>query len=204
MVQDDVGKPREVWIRRKIFHIAMGTFFVCCMLLNDTTKWFFLLLLAVGIILSMVQERKRLPLITWLLERYDKKADLIPGQGPVAFFSGALFAWFIFGGDIAIAAVIALSFGDPMAYVIGRSVTGPRLPWNKEKTVLGAVSFIVAPLVLISLIWGPLLSVVISVSAAIVESVPWQKTVLTDDNIMVPILSSIITWFLIDLLPSIS
>ncbi|MEA3559753.1 MAG: hypothetical protein U9R75_10920 [Candidatus Thermoplasmatota archaeon] len=202
MVQDDIGHPKEVWIRRKLFHVTLGTFLVLCMILDDRTKWLFLLLLTLGIPLSVVQERMNIPVITWFLNRYDKRGDRIPGQGPVAFFVGALFVWFIFGGELAIACVIALSFGDPTAYIMGRSIPGPKLPWNRNKTLAGTLSFIVSPFILISLIWSPFPALIIAVSAAAAESLPWPNRVLLDDNITVPIISSIIGWMLIDVLPS--
>lgn len=201
MVQDDKGHPGEVWIRRKLFHITLGAFFIICMLTDDRFKWFFMAVLAFGIVLSFVQERKKLPIVTWFLDRYDKKGDLIPGQGPVAFFIGALFAWFIFGGDIAIACVIALSFGDPMAYIMGRSIKGPSLPWNKNKTVVGSLSFLISPFLIIMVIWGPVPAALISLSAALSESIPWPGGVFGDDNIMVPVVSSITAWTILEMLP---
>ena len=123
-----------VWIRRKIFHMSVGLVFIMSITACDLSRWFFLAVLGAGLCLSLIMEKRKVPILTWFLSRYDKLTDVVPGQGPITFFIGTLFSWFVFGGDIALLGVIALAFGDPTAYVFGKSIKGPALPWNGRKT----------------------------------------------------------------------
>ena len=192
-----------VWIRRKVFHQSVGIAFLLSMFYSDTTKWFFLSVLGMGLILSLVMEKRRLSVITWFLERYDKTVDVVPGQGPITFFTGTLIAWYLFGWEIAALGVIALAFGDPMAYVIGKSLGGPLDPWSDRKTLSGSLAFAVAPAVLISLIWNPVLGIMVGIAGALAESLPLPNGLLTDDNIIIPVVVAAAVWLVSSIFPSI-
>jgi dolichol kinase len=45
--------------------------------------------------------------------------------------------------DIAAAAWGILAFGDGMATIVGTRLGGPRIPWNREKTITGAAALFV-------------------------------------------------------------
>ncbi|MGA1820476.1 MAG: hypothetical protein ACMUHU_05640, partial [Thermoplasmatota archaeon] len=52
-----------VWIRRKVFHMSVGMVFLLSIFWWDATKWFFLGVLGMGLILSLVMEKRRVPFI---------------------------------------------------------------------------------------------------------------------------------------------
>jgi uncharacterized protein (TIGR00297 family) len=97
-----------------------------------------------------------------------------------------------------------LAFGDGFASLIGRSVGGPRLPWNREKSWSGFAAFVafgfvgaifvarfvadVSPRVPLELIVAAAV-----VLAAIVESLLTN----IDDNISVPLAAAGMTWVLL-------
>jgi dolichol kinase len=176
--------------------MCVGLAFILSLLTYDRSRWFFLGVLGLGLCISLLMEKKDVPILTWFLARYDKTTDVVPGQGPITFFTGTLISWFIFGGDIAIIGVIALAFGDPTAYVFGKSLEGPRLPWNKRKTIAGSIAFMISPILIISLIWGPIPGIVAGVVGSIAESLPFPNKLLSDDNIIIPIAVSIAIWIL--------
>lgn len=190
-----------VWIRRKIFHMSVGLVFILSILTYEWSRWFFLGVLGSGLIISLIMEKRRVPVLTWFLARYDKTTDVVPGQGPITFFIGSLLAWYIFGSDIALLGVIALTFGDPAAYVFGKSINGPNLPWNKRKTVAGSIAFMVSPIVIISLIWGPVPAVIAGIAGAVSESLPFPNKLLYDDNAIIPVAVSIVLWIAILIQP---
>jgi len=192
-----------IWIRRKVFHMCVGLAFFLSILTYDLSRWFFLGILGIGLCISLIMEKRRIPFLTWFLARYDKTTDVVPGQGPITFFTGTLISWYIFGGEIALLGVIALAFGDPTAYVFGKSFEGPRLPWNKRKTFAGSIAFVISPMIVVSLIWGPVLGIVVGVVGSIAESLPFPNKLLSDDNIIIPIVVSIVLWILTLLYPSI-
>lgn len=197
MVLVDNAKGRgPVHVRRKIFHLCLGTVFLLSMITWYDLKWFFLGTLAFGIMLSYTQEKKKLPVITWFLDRYDKSSDHVPGQGPLTFFAGAVLVWFLFPETIAFASIMVLTFGDPMAYLGGRLMGGPKLPWNRSKTLSGMMSFMIFPFVLVLLIIGPVEAILISIIGGFVESIKWPDNLLADDNIIIPVGTALSVWLL--------
>ncbi len=197
MVLEEVSEDRsQIHVRRKVFHFSLGMVFLMSMLYMWELKWFFLAVLAFGIILSFVQEKKKLPIITWFLDRYDKSSDSVPGQGPLTFFVGAVLLWFLFPENIAFASLIVLTFGDPMAYLGGKIIQGPRLPWNRNKTYAGSISFIIVPFITVLLIFGPVEAAIVSILGAIIESLDAPDSLFFDDNILIPVGVSSIVWLL--------
>jgi dolichol kinase len=179
-------------VRRKLFHLTIGTIFILSMLAFEELKWFFLSVLSFGIVLSFVQEKFPLPIITWFLDRYDKLDDSVPGQGPLTFFLGAVLVWFLFPENVAVSGVIVLTFGDPFAYLGGKLFGRTELPWNRKKTLAGLISFMLVPFILLTLLFDPITAIVVSLAGALIESVEWPHKVLLDDNVVIPVLSSVI------------
>ena len=191
MGSTDGPLSNDIRTRRKIFHLLLGTLFILSMIAYWPMKWFFLAVLTTGVILSFVQERRNLPVITWFLDRYDKKDDPIPGQGPLTFFFGAVLTWFLFPHDIAIIGLIVLTFGDPLAYLGGLSIGGPKLQWNPDKRWVGLICFMIVPIVIITLLFGPISAIVATMIGTIVESIKWPHRVITDDNVVIPLITSL-------------
>ncbi|MGA1849149.1 MAG: diacylglycerol/polyprenol kinase family protein [Thermoplasmatota archaeon] len=189
-----VGTGEGIWIRRKLFHNTVGVVFLLSMHLFEWVKWFYLLVLGCGLILSYIMEKRPIRFIKWYLDRYDKIEDIVPGQGPITFFTGALFAWFIFGWEIAAISIIVLSFGDPLAYVMGKAIGGPKLPWSRRKTVVGSLFFMITPFLLITLVWNPLLGLIAATLGALGESIPFPNRLIMDDNVIIPVSVSIGVW----------
>lgn len=105
--------------------------------------------------------------------------------------------------DIVATAWGILAFGDGAASLVGTRSQGPRLSWNRDKTVAGTTAFVVAASVggVLLALWTrpavvptpPLLfsvgaTLLAAVAAALVESLP----VRLDDNISVPIAAAIV------------
>jgi len=98
----------------------------------------------------------------------------------------------VFRNAIVFAAAIwaILAFGDGFATLAGKTIRGPRLPWNEEKTWSGFAAFIAFGSIGVEcsyLLFGvrPILWLVIGITAvcAIVESLPLH----VDDNFTVPL-----------------
>lgn len=107
--------------------------------------------------------------------------------------------------DIAAAAWAVMAFGDGMATIVGHSVGGRRLPWNREKTLSGSLAFFgfgsaagillaiwcrpaVQPLPPLAFsIGAPVLAAFV---AAAVESIPIRL----DDNVSVPASAAAVLW----------
>ena len=194
-------KGKRIGIRRKVFHLLLGTVFILSLLISDDLRWFYLVVLGIGVVLSIVQERKHLPIITWFLDRYDKSEDEVPGQGPLTFFLGCVVVWFLFPRDITLVSMIVMTFGDPLAFLGGVVFKGPTLPWNPGKTWAGMFTFMLVPGILIHSIIGPWAAIAGVLVGGIVETICLPHRVLTDDNFLVPVSTALLVWILSLFLP---
>lgn len=114
-------------IRRQIFHILLGVSLV--ILLNNKLiiDWHIFWLLALGIAISWLSLRFRIPVIAWFLDKFERK-QVRPGKGVITYFIGVLLALKLFPFDIAMASILILALGDGVSSLIG--------PFGKLKTKL--------------------------------------------------------------------
>lgn len=109
----------------------------------------------------------------------------------------------LFRNRLEIAAIgwIALALGDGCATLVGRNMRGPKLPWNRDKSLLGTIAFVEAALPiawLAGLMLAPsealvpmwIIASCAVVAAAIVESLPTG----IDDNLTVPATAAFVAW----------
>lgn len=104
----------------------------------------------------------------------------------------------VFRDNLMIAGTVwaILAFGDGAATLIGKIIRGPKLPWNRDKSVLGTLAFVEVGLTLsfvislwIAPVSGPMVFVrflflmVTTIVCALVESLPLG----IDDNLTVPL-----------------
>ncbi len=195
------GWRRELRIRRKLFHLALGTAFIILFLGDRDLRWPLYLVLLLGLALSFVQERWPLRPLKWMLDRYDKVSDHVPGQGPITFFLGCLVAWSLFPSDTALGGIVVLTFGDPSAYMVGTLLRGRPLPWNGNKTWAGTAAFFLVPACILVPLMGPVLGIMLPVVGAIVESLALPDMLVLDDNVTVPIASGAFGALLLLLFP---
>ncbi|MCU0798861.1 MAG: hypothetical protein MUC62_04235 [Candidatus Thermoplasmatota archaeon] len=181
------GARSELRIRRKVFHLALGTAFILLFLGDRDIRWPLFLVLFLGLALSYVQGRWPLRPLKWLLDRYDKRSDHVPGQGPITFFLGCLVAWSLFPHDAALGAMVVLTFGDPFAYLAGTLLGGWKLPWNDNKTWAGTAGFLLVPVCILVPLMGPVIGLLLPLAGAVVESLDLPKALVMDDNVTVPI-----------------
>lgn len=103
--------------------------------------------------------------------------------------------------QIAAAAWAVMAMGDGAATIIGKAVNGPRLPWNREKTLAGSLAFFLAAAAGAFLLYGWVsysfggrdiiyLALMGAFVGALVESLPLT----IDDNLSVPLLSGAAMW----------
>jgi uncharacterized protein (TIGR00297 family) len=106
---------------------------------------------------------------------------------------------------MAAAVWAVLAFGDGMASVVGQTVGGPRLPWNREKSWAGFLAFVVFGAIgaAVLIAWTAqlpvdlhawhakrtlVLGLALAVVGALVESVPSTL----DDNVTVPLAGALV------------
>ena len=174
-------------IRRKVFHLILGSMFIVLLAYDRDMRWVFTLVFLLGLILSLFQSRWDIPGVTWLLDRFDRPEESTKGLGIITFFSGAVAASLIFPQDIAVHAIIVFTFGDPMAYVVGKGFGRWRVPWNYNKSLVGTISFFLASGASALIITEEPLLLAACLIGALTETIPTGSSELLDDNLLVPI-----------------
>lgn len=193
----------ESRLSRKIIHITTGPVFVLCWFLFRETpdaRWW---AAAVPLLITMQFALIGLGVIkdeasVQAMSRTGDRREIL--RGPL--FYGIVFVTLtlVFWRDtpIGILALMLMCGGDGIADVVGRRVPSPKLPWSREKSVMGSLSVLVGGFVVAAFIlWiyiaarvfpGPFSGTLVplallSLTAAAVESLPFRDV----DNITVPL-----------------
>ncbi len=185
---------------RQLVHVAMGGF---ALLLRFLSWYQAVILAATAVAFNMWLLRR---LTRGRLHRPAELSGPIPG-GIVFYPTSVLLLLLLIPSrpDIVAAAWGILAAGDGAATLIGRRAGGPRIPWNREKSVAGTVAFIVfggvagaflawwcRPIVIPPpfpwfSIAAPLFA---AAAAAAVETLPIRL----DDNLTVPASAALVLW----------
>ncbi|MGE5344834.1 MAG: DUF92 domain-containing protein [Acidithiobacillales bacterium] len=129
----------------------------------------------------------------------DGEAEGIPSKGIVLYPIVVLALILLYRRHLEIAAAgwALLAFGDAAATVAGLALGGPRLPWNRRKSVAGTAAYIFAGAAAAAVLFGvtrgsmpssPEITCLFLAAAAgaVVESLPSEL----DDNILPPLVGA--------------
>lgn len=186
--------------RRQILHISMGVF---ALLLRFLPWWVAAIVAGSAVGFNAYVLRR---LAGHLLYRPAERSRRFP-PGILFYPIAVVLLILVFPDrpDIAAAAWGVMAFGDGAATLVGRRVGGRKIPWNREKSIAGSVTFVVAGGAAgVFLAWwcrpavmpppyqwfsfvAPLLAVTV---AAAVETLPIRL----DDNISVPASAAGVLW----------
>ncbi|HKO57206.1 MAG TPA: DUF92 domain-containing protein [Thermoanaerobaculia bacterium] len=182
-------QPNE--ILRKSIHIAFG---VCAFGLRWLPWWAAALVAAFAVAGNFVLLHR---IVGRAVARHERGWDF----GIVIYPAAVLALVVVFRNRIEIAGAVwaIMAFGDGFATVAGRALRGPRLPWNRDKSLAGFVAFILfgslgAYAVFLFLQtaatpFEPWLIILLTVIAcAIVESLATN----IDDNVTVPLTGAVV------------
>ena len=193
----------ESRLSRKLIHIGTGPIFVLCWLMYPDVqigRWLAALvplLITAQFALVGTGVIKDDAAVKAMTRTGDRREIL---RGPL--FYGIVFVaiTLIYWKDslIGIPALMILCGGDGTADIIGRRINSPKLPWSREKSVVGSLSvfaggWLLTILILAIYVWigafsGPLSRFLLPVTwialgATLVESLPIKDI----DNLTVPI-----------------
>ncbi|MCK4669604.1 MAG: hypothetical protein KAT43_00250 [Nanoarchaeota archaeon] len=193
----DIDYPLE--FRRAVFHLCAGLLVIILTLL--LTKDFVIPLLGtiivIGILLSLLCRRYKLPVIETFLTYFERKEHrkVHPGRGPLLLLVGCFIALFIFEYNTALAAIMILAIGDSFTNIFG--------PFGKMKTKLHRKKFLEGTIAgIIGATLGAMLFVpfgiafVATLVAMFAELVDLEKYYL-DDNILIPVVAGLIMTLLL-------
>ena len=195
--------PKEE-LPRKIVHLSLGSLF-CILILGG---WFyleiFIPLLLAGIVLSFIVRWTDLPLITPVLDRLDRDDEraFLPGLGVISFFLGSILSVMLFQREVAFLAVATLTFGDPLARLIGEWVGRISSPLNRKKKIEGHLA-VLPLLTLLGMEVLPWWAVVPGVTVGMLWEMVDTKgggardvgmlTLLLDDDLTLPLVTGSVT-----------
>lgn len=198
-------------ISRKIIHVGTGPIFVLCWLFfNDSALSPYLAaLIPLGITVQFALVGSGVvkdPAAVDAMSRAGDRREIL--RGPlyygIAFVVLTIAFWR--RSPIGIVALMVLCGGDGLADIVGKRISGFRLPWSIKKTVAGSLTmlfggFFFAILVVWVFVYrgyfpapasNYLLPIgLIALAATLVESLPFADI----DNITIPLVSVLIGYF---------
>jgi len=180
-------------LKRQSFHLMLGiialivlVFFGRGFLMGGT---FFAMLIGF-ILVNRVLLGERIEIMEWFMKEFERKDVRFPGWGSACYGLGILFiSGFLHEQNEIAASLVVLALGDGFSTLIGK-MGNYRLPWSKSKTVEGAAAFFIGGIFGYFFVGWAILPVVFV--AMLVESIDWP----IDDNLMVPIVCTIMFWIL--------
>ncbi len=120
-------------------HIAIGLTTSLLFYIEVLTPLSIFLLIIAGLLLSFLVKRIRIPIVSTFLDLFERE-DLrktFPGKGTIFLFIGILLAVQLFPKNIAMAALMILTFGDSLSHIIGAEFGSIRNIFNgKSKKLL--------------------------------------------------------------------
>jgi uncharacterized protein (TIGR00297 family) len=186
---------------RQIVHIAMGGF---ALLLRFIPWWQAVIMAATAVLFNVYLLRRIAG------DRLHRPVEIAGVPAGLVFYPLSVLVLLLFlplRPDIVAAAWGIMAVGDGLATLVGRHAGGPRIPWNREKSVAGTLALaigggiagvflawwcrpaVIPPPYFWFTIGAPLAAAVV---AAAVETIPIRL----DDNISVPSSAGLVMWSL--------
>ncbi|MBT3690660.1 hypothetical protein HOG16_00255 [Candidatus Woesearchaeota archaeon] len=178
-------------LRRKVFHIFSGIVVIVLLSLNMITRFELLILLIVGLIISPLSKKYKIPIVSWGLKKMDRKKMFMPGWGAITALAGMLIALYLFSENIAYASILILSVGDGFAALIGK-MGKMKTRFSKKKTWEGTISGIITATIAASFFVPLYMALVASMVAMYVELVDFKFKNIIDDNLLMPFIAGVI------------
>lgn len=137
---------KSLEIRRQIFHLFFGLFISLLISLDLFYIRFFVVLLFISIIVSIILKKRRLPIISKILDYFDRPKDLkyFPGKGYITFLIGVIISYIIFAIILhnkiaALISIISLTIADSFSSLYGNMFGKLKNPLNKKKSIEGPI-----------------------------------------------------------------
>ena len=180
---------------RKIIHVLSGIALMLLISYNIINTLILFYILILGCILSVLSLRLKIPIISWFLREFGKEEEKIPGRGMIFFVAGSLLAMKLFSIDIALASIAILTFSDSSSCLIGKYCGNTKIIGRKniEGMIFG---FLIGTIVALFFISFPeaFLAAAGSMIIEYVEVKVSDKNI--DDNLLIPLVSGTIIYFL--------
>ncbi len=179
---------------RQLFHIFLGFVLVGLLMYGIINKEIIAVLIIIGLILSYLSKKTRIPIIHELLQRFERKQDIerFPGKGMLFYFIGVYIALLLFPREVAMASIMVLALGDSVSHLYGLHLGKIKHLFSKTKFLEGTIAGFVAGFLgaLIFLPWFE--AFFASLAAMAVEAIEIKiGAEQVDDNLVVPFVAGL-------------
>lgn len=185
-------------IKRQPFHILLGLVLIA-LINNDLLNPAWLGVAIIFAILGSVYVRKTKPRFFYgILEHIERPNALenFPGKGFIFFLFGTMMVTMLFEKDIAMAAVMVLSFGDSFSRLIG-PFGRIKHPFNDTRFLEGVMAGFVAAALAAMLFVKPAEAIAASFFAMVIEGLDMKMMgYKIDDNVVIPVLAGAVIWLI--------
>ena len=211
-------KINEFEINRQIFHVILGVSIVVFLLYGGLTgsvlsllfgisdgntlldvRNIILILIIVGLILSYLSTKIKIPIIYPLLQKFERKEELkrFPGKGTIFYLIGVYISLMLFPKEIAMASIMILALGDSVSHLYGLHYGKIKHPLSSTKFLEGTIAGFIAGFIgaFVFLPWHE--AFFASLAAMIVEAVEIKiGTEQVDDNLIIPVVAGAVVWLI--------
>lgn len=175
-------------LRRQLLHLFFGVILVTLLYYHVISIYHMLAILIAGLILSKLCTIKKIPIASWVMDRFEREEyrNKFPGKGPIFFMIGSILVLYLFPLHIALAAMMVLSIGDALSHIFGKLLS--RRTYTHLKSIEGTLVAIVASF------FGALIFVnAFAALAGVSLSLIFEDLKLdVDDNLFIPIIAAVI------------
>ncbi|HLG24741.1 MAG TPA: SEC59/DGK1/VTE5 family protein [Candidatus Nanoarchaeia archaeon] len=184
---------------RQLFHIFLGLAIVALLMFGVLDKGTILIILIFGITLSLLCQKTDIPVIHWLLSKFERQEDInnFPGKGTIFYFGGVYASLALFEKDIALASIMVLALGDSISHIYGKYFGKIRHPFSDKKFLEGSIAGFIFGFIgaLVFARWYE--AIIGSFIAMVVEGVDIKiGFARIDDNLTIPIAAGAAIWAL--------
>ena len=192
-------KINEFEINRQIFHLLFGLAIVILLVYGLLSDEIILGLILIGIILSFLSRRIKVPIIRNLLHRFEREKEIrkFPGKGIIFYLAGIYIVLILFPREVAMASIMILALGDSVSHLYGLHYGKIKHPLSSTKFLEGTIAGFIAGFIgaFVFLPWHE--AFFASLAAMIVEAVEIKiGTEQVDDNLIIPVVAGAVVWLI--------
>jgi dolichol kinase len=157
---------------------------------NIITPLIIFIILTIGIFVSLLSLRIKIPIISWFLDNFERNKDKnrLPGRGIIFAVAGSLLALQLFERNIALASIMILTFSDSTSLLIGKYFGKTKSVLNQNKNIEGTIAGILISSIFACFFVPFYLAFVGSLIVGIFELLTIRiQNIKIDDNLIIPL-----------------
>ncbi len=132
-------------LKRQMFHALTGLVILVLLMFGILNKWIIGGILVFGYILFLINLRKRIPVLWWFIQHFERRENMkdSPGGGSFFYVLGVFLSLVLFPTDVAYVAIVVLALGDSISTFIGKNYGKTKAPWSSVKLLEGTIAGII-------------------------------------------------------------